>query len=180
MLKLRELTMEQHKNAERSKFAKKLVSGEVSPSMYVVYLYNMGYVYHILETVASQAGVLTGLSAIRRAEHIWSDYEELVVNEKPVLLNTVQNYMDYVIGMRNDKERLLAHLYVRHMGDMSGGQIIVKKVPGQGRYYKFKSVDKLKDKLRERLNNDMAEEAKIAFDFANDIFIELDGLDDLG
>jgi len=180
MLKLRELTMEQHKNAERSSFAKKLVSGEVSPSMYVVYLYNMGYVYHILETVASQAGVLTGLSAIRRAEHIWSDYEELVVNEKPVLLNTVQDYMDYVIGMRNDKERLLAHLYVRHMGDMSGGQIIAKKVPGQGRYYKFKSVDKLKDKLRERLNNDMAEEAKIAFDFANDIFIELDGLDDLG
>ena len=178
MLKLRELTMEQHKNAERSNFAKKLVSGEVSPSKYVVYLYNMGYVYHILETVASQAGVLTGLSAIRRAEHIWSDYEELAaVNEKPVLLNTVQDYMDYVIGMRNDKERLLAHIYVRHMGDMSGGQIIAKKVPGQGRYYKFKSVDKLKDKLRERLNNNMAEEAKIAFDFANDIFIELDNLD---
>jgi hypothetical protein len=38
----------------------------------------------------------------------------------------------------------------------------------------------LKEKLREKLNNDMAEEAMRAFDHAHYIFLELDKLNDLG
>jgi heme oxygenase len=62
---------------------------------------------------------------------------------------------------------------------MAGGQMIAKKVPGKGRFYEFEDVENLKLKLREKLNNDMADEAKIAFDFATDLFVELDNIDDL-
>ena len=34
--------------------------------------------------------------------------------------------------------KLYAHIYVRHMGDLSGGQMIMKKTPGPNRYYRFK------------------------------------------
>ena len=52
MLKLRELTMEHHKNAERSNFAKKLVSGKIQALEYYTYLYNMGFLYGTLENIA--------------------------------------------------------------------------------------------------------------------------------
>ena len=149
-LKLRELTAEEHKNAERKAFAKKLLSGKIDTYEYVVYLYNMGYIYNTLESIAWGNRLLVDIEDIRRSDAIWTDYEDL-----------------------------LAHIYVRHMGDMAGGQMIAKKVPGSGRFYKFKDKEALKIKLRERLNNNMASEAKVAFDFATDLFTELEMLDDL-
>ena len=68
----------------------------------------------------------------------------------------------------------MAHIYVRHMGDLSGGQMISKKVPGAGTMYQFEdNVSVLKDKIRARLNDSMADEAKIAFDFATKLFQQM-------
>jgi hypothetical protein len=71
----------------------------------------------------------------------------------------------------------MAHIYVRHMGDLSGGQMIAKKVPGSGRYYQFEDVDVLKNKIRERLSDELAEEANLAFDFSIAMFQQLMELD---
>ena len=74
----------------------------------------------------------------------------------------------------NDADKLMAHVYVRHMGDLSGGQMIAKRVPGQGRMYKFdKGHDELKEIVRSKLNDDMADEAKLCFDFATKMFVQL-------
>jgi heme oxygenase len=60
------------------------------------------------------------------------------------------------------------------MGDLSGGQMISKKVPGAGTMYQFEdNVSVLKDKIRARLNDSMADEAKIAFDFATKLFQQM-------
>lgn len=179
-LKLRELTAEEHKNAERKAFAKKLLSGKIDTYEYVVYLYNMGYIYNTLESIAWGNRLLVDIEDIRRSDAIWTDYEELLgTYEIPPLLNTTDRYMEYLRSIRSDSDKILAHIYVRHMGDMAGGQMIAKKVPGSGRFYKFKDKEALKIKLRERLNNNMASEAKVAFDFATDLFTELEMLDDL-
>ncbi|MEK9696633.1 MAG: biliverdin-producing heme oxygenase [Candidatus Poseidoniales archaeon] len=180
MLKLRELTADQHKVAERQGFAKKLLSGKIDTYEYVTYLYNMGFIYNTLENIAWQAGVLEGIESIRRADKIWTDYEELLDGYSiPPMLNITDEYCEYFRSIRNEPSKLLAHIYVRHMGDMAGGQMIAKKIPGKGRFYEFEDVESLKLKLREKLNNDMADEAKIAFDFATDLFVELDNIDDL-
>jgi heme oxygenase len=61
------------------------------------------------------------------------------------------------------------------MGDLSGGQIIKKYVPGSGLYYNFtEEPDILKNKVRIKLNDDMADEANICFNLVFDILQELE------
>jgi heme oxygenase len=59
------------------------------------------------------------------------------------------------------------------MGDLSGGQMIRKKIPGSGTLYNFENGPALKELIRERLDDSMADEAKICFDFATKTFQEL-------
>jgi len=77
-----------------------------------------------------------------------------------------------------DPDKLMAHVYVLHMGDLSGGQMIKKKVPGEGRMYTF-DTDKaeLKEAIRAKTNDSMAEEAKWVFDSATKLFQELMEID---
>ncbi len=185
MLKLRELTMEQHKNAERTKFAKKLVSGKITPGEYITYLHNMRVVYSWIEITGKKLGVLEGLKNICRKTAITYDYEQMCqvagMEINIPLCKATTEYVDYVSWI-TDPEKILAHIYVRHMGDLSGGQIIAKKLEGRYpiNFYKFaEDTEVLKDKLREKLNNDMADEAMLAFDYAHKIFLELESLDDM-
>ena len=67
----------------------------------------------------------------------------------------------------------MAHIYVRHMGDLAGGQMIAAKVPGSGRMYKFENPEVLKMAIRERISDDMADEAKVCFEFATQMFKEM-------
>lgn len=182
MLKLRELTMEHHKNAERSNFAKKLVSGKISTAEYACYLYNMWLVYARLEAKATELGVMYGIEDVCRASFIFADMRSMGIKEEKKLKSSM-DYIEYLKGI-DDAQTILAHCYVRHMGDLSGGQIIAKKLKDNFpvRFYEFdEDVKTLKDFLRAKLNNNMAEEAMVAFDWANKIFLELDSeFNDLG
>jgi hypothetical protein len=52
--------------------------------------------------------------------------------------------------------------------------MISKKIPGSGTMYQFdEDVDGLKEKIRTRLDDSMADEAKIAFDFATKLFQQM-------
>jgi heme oxygenase len=59
------------------------------------------------------------------------------------------------------------------MGDLSGGQMIKKKVPGSGTMFDFADKDTAKEIIRSRINDSMADEAKICFDFATSLFKEM-------
>jgi len=175
MSNLKELTWEHHKNAERQAFVKELMSGAISKERYATFLFNLHLQYNLLEVFA----MVHGLIDLRRAPAIHEDYQELWTdtNNQPPLLPVVKSYMDHIISIQDDADKLMAHLYVRHMGDLSGGQMISKKVPGAGRLYKFdQPVDMLKEKIRARLNDTMADEAKIAFDFATKMFKQMDDI----
>ena len=67
----------------------------------------------------------------------------------------------------------MAHIYVRHFGDMYGGQMLKKVVPGQGRMYDFENRAELIAKTRERLTDDLGEEANKVFDFVLGLFDEI-------
>jgi heme oxygenase len=67
----------------------------------------------------------------------------------------------------------MAHVYVRYLGDLRGGQMIAKKIPGTGLYYQFQEPDELANSIYRKLNDNMANEAKLVFDYATKLFIEM-------
>ena len=171
-LNLKELTWEHHQNAERQDFVKELLGG-ISKERYATFLYNQHPQYNLLEVFS----MLHGLVDVRIAPNIHKDYQELWGNNtnQPPLLDVVKEYMDYLVTIKDDPDKLMAHIYVRHMGDLSGGQMIAKKVPGQGLMYKFdKDHNEIKESIRARLKDDMAEEAKVCFDFATKMFQQME------
>lgn len=175
MSNLRELTKEAHITAERQEFVKILFSGKINPKLYATYLKNQHPTYEILEVCAMPLQLLHGLPDIRRAPSILADFQELWNTEDgdPQILPATDRYIKYILSIKNDPKKLMAHIYVRHMGDLAGGQMIAKKVPGSGRYYQFADPESLKAAIRERISDDMADEAKVCFGFAADLFKEM-------
>ena len=177
MSKLKELTWANHQKAERTEHARKLLKG-MTPLEYHTYLFNQYVQYVALETVAKGKGVLVGIEHIARAPAIRSDMEELEIlygipRDPNKLCGVVAEYVGYVMTL--DKQGILAHLYVRHFGDMYGGQMIKKRQPGAGSMYDFENVEEQKTTVRAMLNDDMADEANRCFEFAMQLFEELDG-----
>ena len=177
MSKLKELTWANHQKAERTNHASKLLRG-MTPEEYHRYLYNQYVMYAVLESQATEYGVLEGIEDIARAEAIRKDLEELEVahgieRNGDLLCQVVADYTDYCMHMK-DREEFLAHFYVRHFGDMYGGQMIKKRNPGSGKMYEFNDVEKLKTTVRAMLTDDMADEANRCFEFAMQLFEELD------
>jgi heme oxygenase (biliverdin-producing, ferredoxin) len=177
MSNLRELTKDSHTAAERSPFVKVLFSGKIDPELYAIYLKNLHSMYETLELCAMPHGLFDGLPDIRRATAINEDFLELWGLDKekqPSVLPVVDDYIKYISSIKDNPHKLMAHIYVRHMGDLSGGQMIAKRVPGSGRYYRFGGEpEKIKAAIRSKLDDDMAEEAKVCFGFAARLFDEM-------
>ena len=179
-MSLKELTWEHHQNAERQDFVKVLMSGKINPKFYATYLWNQHKKYDILEAIAGAHGNLDGLPDIRRKTKIEKDFFELWPKDDtpPTLVPSTLEYIARMKGLIAEPHKTMAHVYVLHMGDLSGGQMIARKIPGSGNMYQF-DTDKaeLKDRIRERINDDMADEAKWVFESATKLFQELMELD---
>jgi heme oxygenase len=156
----------------------------MTPDEYHTYLCNQYEIYNVLEIQAEANGVLVGIENIKRADKILADIEELE-EENPSLLKHADDnfgelicsvtveYIMYISKLVN-YNRLLAHVYVRHFGDMYGGQMIAKRNPGSGKMYEFENVDELKEIVRSRLDDEMSDEANMCFQFAIQLFNELE------
>tara|TARA_Y100001968_G_C19418648_1_gene750471 strand:- start:1674 stop:2216 length:543 start_codon:yes stop_codon:yes gene_type:complete len=172
-MSLKELTMQQHQNAERQKFASILMSGEIPPKFYLRYLVNQHACYTALEN-----HTLFNLphQALKRSNKIQEDINELNETLKletgNMLTNSTLDYQSHVNTI-NNQDNFYAHVYVRYLGDLRGGQMIAKKIPGEGRYYSFENPNDLAQSIYKVLHDDMAEEAKLVFDFATRLFIEM-------
>ena len=179
MATLKELTWEFHKNAERQDFARKLLKGELTEEKYAEYLANQYFIYEALERWAGKAGILNGIEDICRAEAIKKDIDQLMYGGFKIKRSAIK-YADWCHHLYTFKpELLLAHIYVRHFGDLHGGQMIAKRVPGEGNYYKFNGKEQeLITKVRSKLEGKeelFKNEAIKCFQFATDLFMELSG-----
>jgi heme oxygenase len=161
-MSLKELTHQNHVKAEQHPFTKLLASGAISRQIYADYLYNQLPAYHKLETLCEETGLLEGIASIKRSQQIICDLDELLPECPDVQIypNTV-NYINYLQHLNSNQ--LLAHLYVRHMGDLFGGQVIKKCVPGSGTMYEFADRKELIATLRTKLTDDLATEANTCF-----------------
>jgi len=164
MLSLKDLTHNNHVKAENHKFTKLLLSGTMSKKIYATFLANQFVQYQALETSAKH--LLAEIPGLARSELILQDWTEL--QESVIFFNSTAEYCKYVKGLTD--HQLWAHIYVKHMGDLYGGQLIKTKIPGSGLWYTFDNRKLLIDKLRSKLDISMADEANNCFESAIELF----------
>jgi heme oxygenase len=178
-MSLKDLTWEHHKNAERQEFVKIMMSGNIHPKFYATFLYNLHPRYDLLEAMGRVHGLFDDIPNVQRHQQIIADFNHLwKEKEPPPTLPSTNEYIAHMKGCMNDPEKLMAHIYTFHMGDLSGGQMIARKVPGLKSMFHFEGdIDKIKTAIREKLNDDMADEARYAFNSATQLFKEMMDLD---
>ena len=176
-MSLKELTQQHHKQAESQPFVGILFSGRCPHETYATYLYQLYLIYQTLEEIGVQGGVLKGFEDLLRAPQIQEDFDELwKESEPPAGLDSVYAYRAYLDGLRHEPERVCAHCYTRHMGDLMGGQQLKARVPGSGKMFEFNNPGELITKIRGRLKDDMQREVETAYEFATLLFKEMWGV----
>jgi heme oxygenase len=171
-MSLKELIKEDHDAAENHPFVKKLFAGQITKEEYGDFLFNQKHCYAALEQTAEALGLMEDIRPIKRTDKIAQDLRDLNRDKSRQHLHmSTMAYCEYV--RKCSKEQLLAHIYVRHFGDMYGGQMLKKLVPGSGTMYDFHNRSGLITIVREKLTDNLADEAKIVFRFVKDLFDEL-------
>ena len=174
-MSLKELTKDNHALAETTPFMKSVFAGTMPKDVWTDYTYQKQLWYKEIERAARQVGLLENLAGIERSELIMEDYREMIAGT--FLYNTYKSVTkDYVIYLQSlkDRNKILAHLYTWHMGDMFGGQMIKKIINAPHRHLEFANTSELIAVLRPMLTDDLADEANVAFEWAIKILNQYD------
>lgn len=162
---LRDLVHDLHTQVENTQFALKLFSGNISTEEYAEWLYQLMMVYGTLETVAKSVGLFDTLPGLERGHLIYQDLMELDGVNGRKMKPATREYINYLLNLYPARDKILAHMYVRHMGDLYGGQLLAMKVPGSGKQFIFNDRKQLIANFRELLDISLAPEARIAFEW---------------
>lgn len=164
-MSLKELTKDSHTAAERTPFMKATIKGKIPKEIWAEYTYNKMLWYGAIETKSRAEGLLDDLKGIERSYALYQDAKEMLNGEFPKFRQAAIDYHRYILDLSEGK--VAAHLYVWHMGDLFGGQMIKKildYVPH--RNLEFKDIDGLKTIIRSKLGDELADEANVAFEWA--------------
>ncbi|OFT41982.1 hypothetical protein HMPREF3160_06505 [Arthrobacter sp. HMSC06H05] len=198
---LKTATRAEHAAAEHSSFIQNLMEGKLSAEDYVRLLAQYQPLYRALEKACArwrcEPSVRQLLDpALERSESIRNDLAgltEYLGIQMPDLTTAVTLYTQRIheVGAMASPERLIAHHYLRYLGDLSGGQAIGALV---ARHYnipselltmwKFPTIDKpkiYKDTYRIHLDHfaqqanqaEIVDEARLGFALNRNLFVEL-------
>lgn len=169
--RLKDVTKADHDEAEGSEFITTLMNGTRSSRDYVLLLSQYTYIYAALETEVRALAGDPDLAAIfdlrlERSPQIKADLDGLLpahgLADIPAPLPATRDYVQHIRAAAQDPARIVAHHYLRYLGDLSGGQIIGRLVE---RHYgiaqddlsmwRFEGIDKYKpckDEYRAKLD----------------------------
>ncbi len=193
-MSLQSLTNAANQNAERTEFRREMMSGKMSEEKYKTFLWNNWLIYDLLEDVAASMGAFgpmdptmpgddLPLDGLKQADDIEADFKELGgdIDNPPATMAAVEEYRSHIIkNIQHDKQKLIAHIYANHMGDLENGLAMAGKVPGSGKMYKFEdmghSIEEMKELINRRVTEDDHIEANIAFGYRTKMYEQLNDL----
>lgn len=175
-MSLKELTADKHTEAESTPFMKAVFNSTLPLELWADWTYQKTLFYGTIEGCAGANRLLDDLPDIRRAFYLYLDFKDMWDKDttRPDYKSAVVDYHNYLLSISNDAKRIMAHLYVWHMGDMFGGQMIKKIVPGSHRNLEFADPKTLITNIRAKIDDSMAEESRTAFDWAVRMMREYD------
>ena len=154
-----------------------MMSGKITNEEYSVYLKQQFECYNALENrfKSISDSIYTIPENLKRATPIMNDLKELSsdIDNIPIFEST-KKYTNYILNECKE-DILYAHVYVRYLGDLKGGQMIAKRIPGSGQYYKFEKPEELESFIRNQLSQDenFVQECNKCFDSAINLFKDL-------
>lgn len=172
---LQDLTANKHCEAALHPFNKLMLSGRIDPEFYAIFLHNQYIMYMELETIATQHSIIDGLYDIRRAYTIKADRDELWIKDKTFpILPVISQYSDHLDHLsKTDPDRLFAHIFARHLGNLNDSQPITKRVPGKGLMFQFIDPEKSKQDIISRVTDELADEVNICYNFMIQTYNEM-------
>lgn len=175
-MSLKEITKDLHDLAESTNFMKSVFNGTLDPEDWLDYTYQKTLFYNTIEGAAGACGLLRDLEGIRRAFKIYQDYKAMNFEKKKhYYKKVVVEYHNYLLSISKFPDKIMAHVYAWHMGDLYGGQMIKRVIPGSHTAMEFENRDELIHNIRIKLKDDtMGQEARTAFEWAIRILKEYD------
>lgn len=216
---LRRRTTKKHVEAESVPFIKRFIKYDICPYQYRVYLANLYLVYEALEPALDEVGAnhkflkrIHFPRELRRLEGLERDLEYFYGKDwrkVMTVLPSTQRYTDRINYLRSEPDLhhlLVAHSSTRYLGDLYGGQQLMKKsktalkLPGNfgTQFYNFEyikqcdkykgSTNQFRSKYEKRMNKlpvtakeceEIVEEANLVFELNMHVFEDIDRCQDL-
>jgi heme oxygenase len=168
---IRQYTATKHQQAESTKFMKSVFAGTLTPELWCDFTFQKTLFYSTIETAAAELSILKTMPGIERTYRLYQDYLSLATGVNSYSKSTLE-YQKYLISISKNPEKILAHLYVWHMGDLHGGQMIRRVVPGNHTAFDFDNAPELVETVRSQITADHIPEILVAFDWAIGILNE--------
>ncbi|WKD58004.1 Heme oxygenase [Corynebacterium capitovis DSM 44611] len=199
---LRDGTREAHESAENSTFMSDLIGGKLSPQDVVNLTAQYWFIYTALEDAVVRASGDAAVAAIadRRLERTGAlarDLEAMVGRDwfdEIEATPATETYVDTLNALDpQDTPTVIAHHYVRYLGDIAGGQVVARCLSSEYgfesaclNFYDFSAIGKIppfRARYREALDSvdltqqqreDVIAAARQAFSLNQNVFASLE------
>lgn len=165
-MSLKDLTKSSHTAAENTRFMKAVFKGNMPPKVWADFLYQKSCFYNAIESCADDLGLLKDLPGLKRSFYLLKDSRDMNVLKLPKYNYVTIDYYQYIMNLHPNPDKILAHLYTWHMGDLHGGQMIKKIINSPHSHLDFENREELIQNLRSKIHDDLADEANVAFNWA--------------